>query len=528
MVDVSGLAYRVGHKTDLSDRDGVKTNIVFGVLKGLSLLAEEMEPEEIVVFWDRGVPDERMALCPEYKGDRKKKAKDDPEYREFKRDLQRQLHLTGQILENLPIVQVGYPGAEADDAIAVVAGFARPEKLGIITIDSDLFGLATENHQVFNYRGEPQEFTDLLPEDYLPFNAMKGGKNNVPGLDGVGKVGALRIIEEMRVRGATGLPAIIEELRANAIDGQTIGKMSTPDAIARLERNYKVMVPGGILPPRARPDILDQYRYGRLNTKLNERQFRQDMKRMGFTSIRTNMAAFLAPFRGLERSGGRIRYESNDKAYPPPPTGGEEAQAGSAQTRRINGARKLKRVTNPHRGRKVKRVRRQAGHHQAHVAGGARGRARAGCDSADGPAPGHRANLQRGHQDRPGALPNRDGRKLGARGVRGLRGEVQTHGEADPRKGRHGLGPARAAMLREVRTDGTGSRQRLRAKAVGLLAGLINEREWVYSQPSDVLEFVRGLIDTFGRDPLFIPKGSDIKRLKELRFAYQHEMPDWM
>src|SRR5690349_25068591 len=71
IVDGHAYAYRAFHAIrHLNSPSGAPTNAIYGFIKMLAKMRESLHPTHLVVIWDGGLAEERIAALPEYKAHR--------------------------------------------------------------------------------------------------------------------------------------------------------------------------------------------------------------------------------------------------------------------------------------------------------------------------------------------------------------------------------------------------------------------------------------------------------------------------
>jgi 5'-3' exonuclease len=242
LVDGKHLYWRAASAT-LLDVEGSPTGGIYAFVRSLCKVHERFGGE-IIVCWEGGSRRalKRTMAFPEYK---KHKAPD-PEREvtlEVMADQIKQLH---QLLSALGITQAKAPGWEADDAMATLA--RRAAKNGhvaaIYSGDSDMYQCV--NDRVFMIRPITKDIEVITPEGVAALTGVAPSKiplwkalsgdtsDGIPGVNGIGKVGAARLVNElgsivnvMRAARAGEKPEVTrfgdrawEALRQAATDGQ--------------------------------------------------------------------------------------------------------------------------------------------------------------------------------------------------------------------------------------------------------------------------------------------------------------------
>ncbi|HSV74311.1 MAG TPA: DNA polymerase I [Chthonomonadales bacterium] len=178
--------------------DGRPTGAVRGFANMLLTLLEQERPEAIAVAWDAPGPTFRDALFPEYKAHR-------PEIAE---DLRAQFRGARDLVSAFGIPSAEAPGYEADDLIGAlsVSGSAAGYDVVIVTGDSDQLQLVRDGVIVRMTRtgvtemdafdaARVREKYGVPPERMADYKALVGDtSDNIPGVPGVGKVTAVRLL----------------------------------------------------------------------------------------------------------------------------------------------------------------------------------------------------------------------------------------------------------------------------------------------------------------------------------------------
>src|SRR4051812_32282215 len=112
LIDAHALIYQVFHAIKgMSGPAGLPTNALFGFVRDLMYLRNEVRPDYLIVVFDVAGKTFRDELYPEYKGNRSPM----PE------ELQLQIEPIHEFLQAMRLPVLGVEGFEADDVIATVA-----------------------------------------------------------------------------------------------------------------------------------------------------------------------------------------------------------------------------------------------------------------------------------------------------------------------------------------------------------------------------------------------------------------------
>lgn len=233
MVDGSSLLFRAFYAIrHLTTRDGIFTNGVYGFLNMFFRARDMVNPDYILVAFDRGGKTFRAEDYEAYKGTRQ----------ETPSELSAQFGMTKDVLDAMGICHLDQDGYEADDIIGTVAKMASENGVQsyLLTGDRDYFQLVDENTTVlFTKKGITevekvdvawiQKTYGLLPRDLIEVKGLQGDtSDNIPGVAGIGEKTALKLI---RTYGTIeNVYAHIEELkgkmRQNLEEGETQAYLS--------------------------------------------------------------------------------------------------------------------------------------------------------------------------------------------------------------------------------------------------------------------------------------------------------------
>ena len=194
LVDALAMAYRAFYAIpELTARDGRPTNALFGFIRMLQQLEQRWAPACLLVVFDGGLPEERMARLPTYKAQRPRM----PE------PLSAQLKAIEEYLRVARRAALRVLGQEADDVMATVADRAVEQGMDVLiaTGDKDLYQLVDERIGMVplsrseERQGPAQvlEKTGVPPSLIVDWLALTGDSvDNIPGLSGVGPKTASR------------------------------------------------------------------------------------------------------------------------------------------------------------------------------------------------------------------------------------------------------------------------------------------------------------------------------------------------
>ncbi|NLI93581.1 MAG: DNA polymerase I [Peptococcaceae bacterium] len=184
----------------LTSADGLPTNAVHGFMTMLFKLEKEQNPDYWVVVFDKSKPTVRIEQYGGYKAQRK----------ETPETLRPQFAYLKEVLKAMSVPMLELEGYEADDIIATVTDEAVEQgmEVCIYTGDRDALQLISPQTKVFlTIKGITEvqcydeeklaEEYQLKPEQIIDLKGLMGdASDNIPGIPGVGKKTALKLLYE--------------------------------------------------------------------------------------------------------------------------------------------------------------------------------------------------------------------------------------------------------------------------------------------------------------------------------------------
>jgi DNA polymerase I len=201
VIDGSAILHRAFHALPpFTAPDGTPTNALYGFVKMLLSLIDQVKPWYLVVCFDSPVPTFRKKLLPSYQAQRPKT----PE--EYKV----QIPLTQEYLDKAHIAHYFQAGFEADDIIGTIVVRAKAEdpelQAYIVTGDKDILQLVDERTTVLmpksgvgniTYMGIQQvkERLGVNPKQIIDYKAFVGDpSDNYGGIKGIGPKKAIDLL----------------------------------------------------------------------------------------------------------------------------------------------------------------------------------------------------------------------------------------------------------------------------------------------------------------------------------------------
>lgn len=201
IIDGSSLIFRAFYAIrNLTTKDGIFTNGVYGFLNMYYKVVDEYKPDNICVVFDKSAPTFRHEDYEAYKGHRDKAPS----------ELSSQFGILKDILNSLNVKFEEQDGYEADDIAGTLAKKAQEENYDtiLVTGDKDYLQLVDENIKVLltrrgitdvdEYNEElVEEKYELKPIQLIDVKGLMGDpSDNIPGVPGVGEKTALKLIRE--------------------------------------------------------------------------------------------------------------------------------------------------------------------------------------------------------------------------------------------------------------------------------------------------------------------------------------------
>ena len=199
IVDGHCYAYRAFFAIrSLSSPTGAATNAIYGFIRMLTKAQAQIRPTHVVVVWDGGLAEERMALLPEYKAHRP----------EMPSDLESQLDQIVAYLRAANIASFIKDGCEADDCIAAITQQAAAAgwEVVIATSDKDFMQLVSEQVTLLNPHDKTAALfgvehvrakTGVEPTQIVDWLSLIGDAvDNIPGAPGIGPKTATDLLRQ--------------------------------------------------------------------------------------------------------------------------------------------------------------------------------------------------------------------------------------------------------------------------------------------------------------------------------------------
>ncbi|MEF9990812.1 MAG: DNA polymerase I [Romboutsia sp.] len=218
IIDGNSIINRVFYALpDMNNKEGLKTNAIYGFTTMLFKIIDTYKPTHISVAFDRKAPTFRHIEYTEYKAGRKK----------MPDELRQQMEPLKELLDKFKINRLEIDGYEADDIIGTLSKKAEENgyKVYIVTGDKDAIQLASEKTTTLITKkgvGEVEEYDfdsvmekfEMTPTQFIDLKGLMGDKSdNIPGVPGIGEKTGIKLIKEFS--NIENLIENIEKLKGN-------------------------------------------------------------------------------------------------------------------------------------------------------------------------------------------------------------------------------------------------------------------------------------------------------------------------
>ena len=183
LLDGYNLIYRARY----SGMNKGEYSTIFNFFRSIRPLVEKFDPD-ICYFVLEGMPKKRLAVDPEYKGQRVYHNKDN--FSEQRKEIIR------IIKEIFPFITTRHNDYECDDILNYLANVKHSnDKTTIISSDTDFIQSINENNQVYN--PVKKCFIEQVEYDYVKWKALVGDKSdNIIGFNGIGNKRAQKMLSD--------------------------------------------------------------------------------------------------------------------------------------------------------------------------------------------------------------------------------------------------------------------------------------------------------------------------------------------
>ncbi len=206
LVDGFNMAFRAFYgMPELTRADGFPTGALHGWVKTMWRLQDQEKPDAMLVFFDLGGSQDRLALHPDYKAQRK----------ETPEPLEKQIPVIKELTRAMGLVGVELDGVESDDLVASQARALANAGHDVLIVSADkdfaqcvderiklLLPPPTANPKlgwrVLDQAGVVEKF-GVPPATIAEYLALIGDtSDNIPGINGVGPKTAVKWFAEFK------------------------------------------------------------------------------------------------------------------------------------------------------------------------------------------------------------------------------------------------------------------------------------------------------------------------------------------
>ena len=201
LVDGNSMLFRAFFATfmrPMSTSTGIPTNAIYGFAMMINKAIQMVQPDAMLVAFDKGKHTFRHDLFPDYKGGRKQTP---PE-------LVAQFPIIREYLDAAGIRQFEMTDIEADDIIGSMAKKYPDWDINVLTSDHDMLQLIDETTSIWLMKkgtSDIEEMTveslkeqmGIVPDQIRDLKGLMGDKSdNIPGIPKVGEKTALKLLEQ--------------------------------------------------------------------------------------------------------------------------------------------------------------------------------------------------------------------------------------------------------------------------------------------------------------------------------------------
>ncbi|WP_373035901.1 DNA polymerase I [Sulfurimonas sp.] len=199
IIDTFGFFFRSFYALPqhLKNKDGFPTGLLTGFTNFISTLQKQHDSDYLVFAIDSKGDTFRNEIDPNYKANRTAP----PE------ELSMQLPIAIEWIDKMGYKTLGQVGFEADDIIATVVKYAKEKNYNVrvVSHDKDLYQLIDDGRVVVVDAIKRKSMDEdacfekygISPKQFIDYQSILGDSaDNVPGIRGIGKVGAEKLLKE--------------------------------------------------------------------------------------------------------------------------------------------------------------------------------------------------------------------------------------------------------------------------------------------------------------------------------------------
>ncbi len=199
IIDTFGFFFRSFYALPqhLSNKDGFPTGLLTGFTNFISALQKDHDSDYLIFAIDTKGKTFRNEIDPNYKANREAPPQ----------ELTMQLPIAIKWIDKMGYKTLGQVGFEADDMIATVVKLAKTKgyNVRIVSHDKDLYQLIDDGKVVVIDAIKRKAMDEdacfikygVTPSQFIDYQSILGDSaDNVPGIKGIGKVGAQKLLKE--------------------------------------------------------------------------------------------------------------------------------------------------------------------------------------------------------------------------------------------------------------------------------------------------------------------------------------------
>ena len=249
LVDGNAIVHRAYHALPPLHRtkDGQVTNAVYGFFSMILKIISDLNPDNLVVCFDRAAPTFRKQMYVGYQATRPK----------MEDNLSAQFVIIHDVLEKIGVCVFELDGYEADDLIGTLSRQAIENKefdqVIILTGDRDMLQLVNPNvlvlapivgvtKMILYDEHNVKEKYGLEPHQFIDYKSLVGdASDNYPGVNGIGPKGAADLLNKFHT--LEGIyanlgeikPGVAEKLATDAEQAALAKKLATIELYAPIK-----------------------------------------------------------------------------------------------------------------------------------------------------------------------------------------------------------------------------------------------------------------------------------------------------
>ncbi len=277
LVDGNAIVHRAFHALPpLTRQDGQLTNAVYGFFSMVLKIVSDLNPDHLIVAFDRAAPTFRQQMFVGYQATRPK----------MKDELSYQFTIIHQILQRAKVEVVEVDGFEADDLIGTLSRVASEDEdmqVIIVSGDRDLLQLIRKNvlvlapivgvtKMILFDEEKVREKYGLEPNQIVDYKSLVGDpSDNYPGVGGIGPKTASDLLSKYET-----LEGIYENL--GEINPKLVEKLSVDAEQAAMAKKLATIEVGSPIQLNLRESEL---------RKMDRKELYQSFVELGFSSLIT-------------------------------------------------------------------------------------------------------------------------------------------------------------------------------------------------------------------------------------------------